>query len=139
MTPSGHSRTALRDLFLTAVVEPMVAGATGERGPIQNLRGQVCVGEDELDSTQSGRPYLRLQRGTGWAEDEDELVWAVISTPRESLAYAMGTSDLDLELLDEQIDDLADYIEEWLSESDVAWGQLCRVPRPALPASTTWM
>jgi hypothetical protein len=51
--------------------------------------------------------------------------------------YAMGMSEPTHEQLAEQVDDLADDIEDWLSETREAWGQRCTVPRPPIPTATT--
>lgn len=127
-----------RTLLLASVVEPMVAGVRGEHGPIRGLRGEVWIGTEDLDHARSTRWVARIQQRLGWAENDNQLAWAAISTPRETFEYAIGTAELSVEELNGQIDDLADQLEDWLSESDLAWGQQCSVPRPFLPASAAW-
>ncbi len=109
MTQTGEaeSRPTFRTLLLTSVLEPMVAGIVGDHGPIRDLRAEVCVGPPDRVFARATGPSTGIQQGYGLAENEDELVWAVISTPNETLAYAMGTKEIDVEGLNYQIDDLA--------------------------------
>lgn len=125
--------------FILSLVKPMVADVAGEHGRLSLDVELIPNPMGSMHDFRPGAPERTLMR-CGWGVDRDpnELTWVRISIPGESLDFAMGASEISVDHLNSQIDLLAEEIEGWLAETSLAWGQLCRVPRPVVGDPKPW-
>ena len=117
------------DWLLEYAVRPMVESVIhqGDHFTIRVIQGPGSPIASEVgDVTQivHGSDLMTLRDSS-----PSDLHWARVTLGEEALEYALGAPSMSREALNQHIQEFADELESWISNTAVGWGELRPVAR----------
>lgn len=110
----------------SAVLGPLLAGVTRADGSLVRLSGAIVASDgDALPAA----PNLSVVKIPDWYPERRVSYWLILMTPKECFQYEIGSATSSKKELNGRLGSLVGDLEDWLAESDVAWGEQCNVPR----------